>query len=389
MSVTVTATASDATRARGVGLELSGLHRSFGAARALDGFDLALAPGELVALLGPSGCGKTTALRIVAGFDKPDGGRVSLDGEDLTKLAANKRDMGMVFQSYSLFPHLTAGQNVGYGPRLRKVASGERNRQAEELLELVGMGGMQNRYPHQLSGGQQQRVALARALAVRPKVLLLDEPLSALDAKVRLQLREEIRRIQQEFGITTLFVTHDQEEALSMADRVAVMKAGRLEQCAAPAELYDRPATAFVAQFVGTMNHLPGLVVGAGRVRVAGRELAIDGESPSKGTEVKVLIRPEGLDLEPIGQANGGGAAGVGGGAGAGTAGLPGEGLVVLATFLGATTRLTVRLGDGSEAKSDLPSHRAAEFPVGSSVRLAPAPRPVLVVQDAPEPTAE
>jgi putative spermidine/putrescine transport system ATP-binding protein len=196
MSVTVTATAAEATRARGAGLELSGLHRSFGAARALDGFDLALAPGELVALLGPSGCGKTTALRIVAGFDQPDQGTVSLDGKGLTRLAANKRDMGMVFQSYSLFPHLTAAQNVGYGPRLRKTSKQDRDRQAGELLELVGMGGMDTRYPHQLSGGQQQRVALARALAVRPKVLLLDEPLSALDAKVRLQLRDEIRRIQ-------------------------------------------------------------------------------------------------------------------------------------------------------------------------------------------------
>jgi len=363
------APAEDAALARGVGLELSGLHRSFGAARALDGFDLALAPGELVALLGPSGCGKTTALRIVAGFDQPDRGAVFVDGADLTRLSAAKRDMGMVFQSYSLFPHLTAGQNVSYGPRLRKVPSGERDKQAAELLELVGMAGMQGRYPHQLSGGQQQRVALARALAVRPKVLLLDEPLSALDAKVRLQLRDEIRRIQQEFGITTLFVTHDQEEALSMADRVAVMKDGKLEQCAAPAELYDRPATAFVAEFVGTMNHLVGQIAADRLVRVAGRELAVDGECPAEGTKVKVLIRPEGLDLEPIGDA-------------AATAGLPGEGQILLATFLGATTRLTVRLGDGSEAKADLPSHRAAEFPVGSSVRLLPAPRPVLVVAE-------
>jgi len=371
MSVTVTAPVQDASSARGVSLELSGLHRSFGSAHALAGFDLSLAPGEMVAMLGPSGCGKTTALRIVAGFDQPDRGSVSLDGADLTKLPANKRDMGMVFQSYSLFPHLTAGQNVGYGPRLRKVSSAERDKQAKELLELVGMGGMDGRYPHQLSGGQQQRVALARALAVRPKVLLLDEPLSALDAKVRLQLRDEIRRIQQEFGITTLFVTHDQEEALSMADRVAVMRAGRLEQCAAPAELYDRPATPFVAQFVGTMNHLAGKILEPGKVRVAGRELPVDGDCPASGTDVKVLLRPENLDLEPIADA-------------VGTADLPGEGQVLLATFLGATTRLTLRLGDGTEVRADLPSHRVAEFPVGSSVRLVPAPRPVLVVeQDA------
>jgi putative spermidine/putrescine transport system ATP-binding protein len=373
MSVTVTAPVLDASSARGVSLELSGLHRSFGSAHALAGFDLSLEPGELVAMLGPSGCGKTTALRIVAGFDQPDRGSVSLNGADLTKLPANKRDMGMVFQSYSLFPHLTAGQNVGYGPRLRKVSGSERDRQAKELLELVGMGGMDGRYPHQLSGGQQQRVALARALAVRPKVLLLDEPLSALDAKVRLQLRDEIRRIQQEFGITTLFVTHDQEEALSMADRVAVMRAGRLEQCAAPAELYDRPATAFVAQFVGTMNHLSGQVVEAGTVRLAGRELPVDGACPAAGTEVKVLLRPENLDLEPIAEAAGSAEPSAG------------EGQVLLATFLGATTRLTLRLGDGGEAKADLPSHRGAEFPVGSTVKLVPAPRPVLVVEQGPD----
>jgi putative spermidine/putrescine transport system ATP-binding protein len=364
--------------ARGVALELSGLHRSFGPTRALAGFDLSLAPGELVALLGPSGCGKTTALRIVAGFDQPDQGAVRLDGRDLTKLSAAKRDMGMVFQSYSLFPHLTAAENVAFGPRLRKVSSAERGRQAAELLELVGMAGMGGRYPHQLSGGQQQRVALARALAVRPKVLLLDEPLSALDAKVRLQLREEIRRIQQEFGITTLFVTHDQEEALSMADRVAVMRSGSLEQCAAPAELYDRPATAFVAQFVGTMNHLPGQVLEAGRVRVAGRELPVDGLCPTAGTKVKVLIRPEGLDLEPAAAAEAGSADGA----------EAGVGQVLMATFLGATTRLTVRLGEGTEAKADLPSHRAVEFPVGTAVRLVPAPRPVLVVEDGDEAAA-
>ncbi|HWG25210.1 ABC transporter ATP-binding protein [Actinospica sp.] len=369
MSVIASAPTQDAASTRGVSLELSGLYRSFGPTHALAGFDLALAPGELVAMLGPSGCGKTTALRIVAGFDRPDRGGVSLDGVDLTPLPANKRDMGMVFQSYSLFPHLTAGQNVGYGPRLRKVSGTERDKQAAELLELVGMSGMAGRYPHQLSGGQQQRVALARALAVRPKVLLLDEPLSALDAKVRLQLRDEIRRIQQEFGITTLFVTHDQEEALSMADRVAVMRAGRLEQCAAPAELYDRPTTAFVAQFVGTMNHLPGRIIDAGKVRVADRELAVDGACPAAGTEVKVLLRPENLDLEALAEAPG-------------TADLPGEGQVLLATFLGATTRLTVRLGEGPEVKADLPSHRGAEFPVGSFVRVVPAPRPVLVVEE-------
>ena len=201
-------------------------------------------------------------------------------------------------------------------------------------------------------------------------MLLLDEPLSALDAKVRLQLREEIRRIQQELGITALFVTHDQEEALSMADRVAVMRGGRLEQCAAPAELYDRPATAFVAEFVGTMNHLAGRMADAGQVEVAGRRLPVDGERPAPGTEVKVLLRPEAIGLEPD----------TADGAAADAAEASARGTVRVATFLGSVTRLTVALAGGGEAKADLPSHRAAEYPAGAAVRLVPAPRPVLVV---------
>jgi putative spermidine/putrescine transport system ATP-binding protein len=344
-------------------LELRALTRSYGSVRALDGLDLALAPGELVALLGPSGCGKTTALRIVAGFETPDSGSVGLGGTDITRLSAARRDMGMVFQSYSLFPHLSAGDNVAFGPRLRKVSASARKARAAELLELVGMAGLENRYPHQLSGGQQQRVALARALAVEPKVLLLDEPLSALDAKVRLQLREEIRRVQLELGITTLFVTHDQEEALSMADRVAVMRAGQLEQCAAPAELYDRPATAFVAEFVGTMNHLPGVMADGATVEVAGTRLPVDGGHPIPGTKVKVLLRPEAVEVRAAAEGTEAAA-----------------GIVRIATFLGSTTRLTLRLADGTEVKSDLPSHRAAEFPAGTPVALVPSPRPVLVL---------
>jgi putative spermidine/putrescine transport system ATP-binding protein len=352
------------------GLELKDLNRSYGPVHALDGLDLTLAPGELVALLGPSGCGKTTALRIVAGFERPDSGEVRLDGADITPVSAAKRDMGMVFQSYSLFPHLTAAENVAFGLRLRKVAAKERMTRAAELLDLVGISGLDTRYPHQLSGGQQQRVALARALAIRPKVLLLDEPLSALDAKVRLQLRDEIRRVQLDLGITTLFVTHDQEEALSMADRVAVMRNGRLEQCAAPAVLYERPATAFVAEFVGTMNHLQGTMIAPDLVEVAGRRLPVDGERPTVGTKVKVLLRPEAIDLEPVTQA-------AGSDAGSDSA----VGTVRIATFLGSITRITVVLDDGTEAKADLPSHRASEFPAAARARLVPAPRPVLVVE--------
>ena len=224
----------------GVAVHLDGLRRDFGSTRALDDLDLSIEPGELVVLLGPSGCGKTTALRILAGLDDADAGRVLVGGKDVTGLPANRRNMGMVFQAYSLFPHLDAQRNVEFGLRLRGRRAGRAKSVAErarEMLDLVGLGGFAGRFPHQLSGGQQQRVALARALAIEPEVLLLDEPLSALDAKVRVQLRDEIRRIQTEVGTTTLFVTHDQEEALAVADRVGVMRAGKLEQLAAPAEV--------------------------------------------------------------------------------------------------------------------------------------------------------
>jgi putative spermidine/putrescine transport system ATP-binding protein len=218
-------------------LVYTGIRKTFGSNTALEGLDLAVQPGELIALLGPSGCGKTTALRIAAGFEKPDTGTVAVDGVDVTHRPAHKRNMGMVFQSYSLFPNLTVDANVEYGLRTRKLPVDERRQRVGEMLELVQLSRMAKRYPHQLSGGQQQRVALARALAIRPEVLLLDEPLSALDAKVRLVLRDEIRRVQTTLGITTLFVTHDQEEALGISDRVGVMSSGRLEQLADPREV--------------------------------------------------------------------------------------------------------------------------------------------------------
>jgi putative spermidine/putrescine transport system ATP-binding protein len=256
-------------------LELQNLHRDFGAVKALDGIEIALGEGEFLSLLGPSGCGKTTALRLVAGFDRPDAGAIVVDGKDLTNVAPNKRDMGMVFQAYSLFPNMTARQNVEYGLRIRGKDKADRQKRVSDLLELVGLGHAADRYPHQLSGGMQQRVALARALAIEPRVLLLDEPLSALDAKVRVQLREEIRRIQLDLGITTLYVTHDQEEALSVSDHVAVMYGGRIEQMGSPAEMYSAPATPFVAEFIGTMNRLEGTVVDGG-VEHAGTMLRID-----------------------------------------------------------------------------------------------------------------
>jgi putative spermidine/putrescine transport system ATP-binding protein len=343
----------------GAPVGLQDLSRSFGAVRALDGLSLDIAPGELVALLGPSGCGKTTALRIVAGFEAADAGSVTVDGKDVSPVAAARRDMGMVFQSYSLFPNMTAADNVGYGLRMRKLRSAERQRRSAELLDMVGLSPQARSYPHQLSGGQQQRVALARALAIEPRVLLLDEPLSALDAKVRLQLREQIRALQQRLGTTTLFVTHDQEEALSMADRVGVMKDGRLEQVAAPDELYDRPATAFVAEFVGIMNRVPGSLLGQDQVRALGTVVPVHGAAPAgPGGDVDVLVRPEGLQV---------------------AAQPGGNGIVTSRTFLGSVTRISVRLSGDLTVKVDHPSAAAASMTPGESVQVSLPAAAVLV----------
>src|SRR5467141_1450754 len=283
------------TERSGVEVRLENLVRRYGTVTALDGLSLTIAPGELVALLGPSGCGKTTALRLLAGLEEADGGRVVIAGKDVTGLPTNRRNVGMVFQAYSLFPHMVAWENVAFGLQMRKVGTEERKKRALEALELVGLGRVANRYANQMSGGQQQRVALARALAIRPQVLLLDEPLSALDAKVRARLRDEIRRIQLEVGITTLFVTHDQEEALAIADRVGVMQSGRLEQLGPPTTIYSRPATPFVAEFVGLTNRLPGVVRG-GEVEVRGARLPLVQPDAADGPAI-ALVRPETVSL--------------------------------------------------------------------------------------------
>ena len=334
----------------GVAVHLNDLRRSFGAVPALDGLDLHIEPGELIALLGPSGCGKTTALRVLAGLEDADSGRVLVGGRDITGLPANRRDMGMVFQAYSLFPHLTALENVQFGLKLRRRAGGER---AAAMLDLVGISAHAARYPHQLSGGQQQRVALARALAIEPQVLLLDEPLSALDAKVRVQLRDEIRRIQTEVGTTTLFVTHDQEEALAVADRVGVMRAGRLEQLAPPAEVYLRPASAFVADFVGLSNRLPGRLDG-GAVTVLGTRLPLV-QPAAGGPEVTALVRPESVGVVPDPD---------------------GTGRVLATAFLGPTSRVTVEVAE-HVVTAQVSGESLAALPVGAPVRVELRPVPV------------
>src|SRR6266446_3172807 len=320
-------------------LELQNLHRDFGSVKALDGIEIQLGEGEFLSLLGPSGCGKTTALRLVAGFDRPDAGRIVVDGKDITNVSPNKRDMGMVFQAYSLFPNMTAEQNVEFGLKIRGGDKAKRGTRVGELLELVGLGHAGDRYPHQLSGGMQQRVALARALAIEPRVLL----------------REEIRRIQLELGITTLYVTHDQEEALSVSDHVAVMYRGRIEQMGAPAEMYSKPSTPFVAEFIGTMNRLEATVVdgGSGTVDYGGVTLTVDAaRGRARGDRVLVLVRPETVEVSP---ANGDGGANT----------LTGD--VITQTFLGPVTRLKV-MGPGMDLIADVSTAKAASLPVGMRV---------------------
>ncbi len=351
----------------GVGVEFDGVERHFGTVTALKGLDLQLHPGELVALLGPSGCGKTTALRLLAGFDRPDAGTISVGGSDVTRIPAHKRDMGMVFQAYSLFPNMSVRQNVAFGLRMRGRAKGDRLTRADELLELVGLSDAGDRYPFQLSGGQQQRVAIARALAIEPTVLLLDEPLSALDARVRLQLRAEIRQVQQRLGITTLFVTHDQSEALSLADRVGVMNFGQLEQIDTPENIYRHPATPFVAEFVGAMNRVPGRIADNGEVVVLGQRVPVSKpDTYAPGTAVEALLRPEALQATL-------------------DAGGPGE--ILERTFLGSSVRLRVSLDGGHEVMVETSSHDTA-VQLGARVVLKVVADRVAVAEPGSSPVA-
>src|SRR5882672_2821088 len=249
-------------------LEINDLRKSFGPLHVVQNFELAVQRGEFVSFLGPSGCGKTTTLRMVAGFEQPTSGAIRIDGREITHLRPNQRKVGMVFQSYALFPNMTVAENVAFGLKVARRPASEIAPRVTEMLRLIKLPDLGGRYPYQLSGGQQQRVALARALAIKPQVLLLDEPLSALDAKIRVSLREEIRTVQRDLGITTIYVTHDQEEALSMSDRIVVMSDGRVEQIGTPSEIYNAPRTRFVASFVGTLNILRGRVIDAATGRI-------------------------------------------------------------------------------------------------------------------------
>ena len=322
-------------------LTLTGIQKRFpGGVLAVADFNLAMEKGEFVSFLGPSGCGKTTTLRMIAGFEQPTRGNIVLDGTDITDRPPNRRNVGMVFQAYALFPNMTVADNIGFGLRVRRRDKASIARRTAELLELIGLPGMGDRYPWQMSGGQQQRVALARALAFEPQVLLLDEPLSALDARIRVSLRAEIRAIQRTLGITTVYVTHDQEEALSLSDRIVVMSEGRIEQIGTPFDVYNFPRTPFVARFVGTLNVLSARVVDAtaGRLDVGGQEMRTTGAvDAAAGSTVSLALRPEILAMGE---------------------GAPQDvrlrGTVDEVTFLGAVVRIRVRLpGDAGLASVD------------------------------------
>ncbi len=347
----------------GVTVVVEHLHRRFGSVVALADLNLTVAAGELCALVGPSGSGKTTALRVLAGLERPDRGRVVFDGLDVTTLPASRRQIGMVFQAYSLFPTMSALENVAFGLRLRRVGRRRREARARELLDLVGLARVADRRPHQLSGGQAQRVALARALAIEPRVLLLDEPLSALDASVRVRLRDEIRRIQRDVGITTIVVTHDQEEALTIADRVAVMRDGQLEQVGTPPQIYHTPRTAFVAGFIGRTNRIPAVATPRGRLRLLDDDVDLPPGLATPSGRVLAYVRPEALSLivDP-----------------------DGPGRVERTTFRGASLDVHVRWpGLADPLIVSVPPTPTVTLEPSTSVRVVPS-SPVLFVEPSP-----
>jgi spermidine/putrescine ABC transporter ATP-binding subunit len=331
-------------------VELRGCTRDFGPVRAVDGLDLVVGEGEFLSLLGPSGCGKTTTLNLIAGFVPPTAGRIVIDGEDVTGRPAHRRGLGVVFQSYALFPHLSVRENVAFGLRERRMAAAEIERRVGEALELVRLDRQGRQRPGELSGGMQQRVALARALVYRPRVLLLDEPLAALDRKLREGMRDELRAIQRSVGITTIFVTHDQTEALGLSDRIAVLNHGRIEQLGTPREIYEHPASRFVADFIGASTVLRGRAVGAERLAVAAATLRVVGVRA--GAEIEVAIRPERVRLVPG----------------------PGDNVldarVDALVYQGAQTELTARLDDGQRVLVFVTEPAPVPLTLGQPVRL-------------------
>ncbi|WP_448061356.1 ABC transporter ATP-binding protein [Cellulomonas hominis] len=342
-------------------VEMTGVRKTFGSTVALSDLHLRIESGELVCLLGPSGCGKTTALRLLAGFEQPDAGSILVDGEDVTRVAPRHRGFGMVFQDYSLFPNMTARANIAFGPKVRRAGAAEQRETVDRLLALTRLEQHADKYPHQMSGGQKQRVALARAIATQPRLLLLDEPLSALDAQVREHLRDEIRRLQQEVGVTTVLVTHDQHEAMAIGDRVAVMCDGVLEQIDPPRTLYASPASPFVADFIGTVNRLGAHRSPDGRWLVLGAPVTAVGDEHEAG-EVRAVVRPEQIQLVRAG----------GLGAAAGTA--AGVAQVVALSFLGALTRVTVDHPQEGHVLADLLGEDADGLAAGDAVHLSVRP---------------
>jgi putative spermidine/putrescine transport system ATP-binding protein len=348
-------------------IQVNDLTKSFGNNTVVKGVSFAFDKGEFISLLGPSGCGKTTILRMIAGFERPTSGSITVDGQDITGLKPNQRQLGMVFQAYALFPNLNVGDNIGFGLKIAGMPADQRRARIEEMLKLIGLAGYEKRYPYELSGGQQQRVALARAIAPRPRMLLLDEPLSALDAKIRVSLREEIRAIQLDLGITTVFVTHDQEEALSISDRIVVMNAGNIEQLGAPHEIYNKPATRFVATFVGQLNNIEATVLEA-----ATKTVSIDGQTATvptlptdaaTGSAVTLTLRPEVLSTVPRDGND-----------------ITLTGTIADVTFLGSVIRLRVALGQNIVSLDTFNDQRTAPPARGEPVTISLASKDLLVL---------
>ncbi len=361
----------------GVAISLEGVSKRFGKVVAVRDVTTDIREGEFFTMLGPSGCGKTTTLRMIAGFEQPDEGRILLRGADVTWLPPNRRNVNMVFQHYALFPHMSIYDNVAFGLKLKRLAKEEQRERVREMLRVVQLEGLENRRPQQLSGGQQQRVALARALVNRPAALLLDEPLGALDVKLRKQLQLELKRIQSEIGITFVYVTHDQEEALAMSDRIAVMNDAVVEQIGSPREIYERPQTAFVADFIGSLNALDFRVDevedGVARMRVGERErIVVPVEAGAReGEELKIAVRPERIRIDPEnGRAPEGGSRL--------------EGVIAELVYLGSLTQFHVETPNGRLVSHRMNDENAARLETGRRVVLTWAPEHCTVLAGAP-----